>query len=144
MYYFYIFGNAPLHSRASLDPGLNLLVQIICFGMRIWFLDKRPHVWEPLEFASLPLFPLKHVCLSSYHLWIWQPCQCPLFWGWPLKLETTPKLLTYLQILGFIDTYVYHIQWSVGIWANLEQTWGTEVTGVKWSLYIKWPWDNLH
>ena len=47
----YIFGNAPLHSNASLDPGLNLLVQKNI--LRIWFLDKRPHVWEPLEFASL-------------------------------------------------------------------------------------------
>ena len=48
-----------------------------------------------------------------------------------LALETTPELLTYPSILGFIDTYVYHIQWSVGTWANFEQTWGTEVTGVK-------------
>ena len=44
--YIYVnVGSVPLNSKAGLDPGLNLLMQrIIHLGMRIWFLDWRPHV----------------------------------------------------------------------------------------------------
>ena len=133
-YIYVIFGSVPLNSKAGLDPGLNLLMQrIIHLGMRIWFLDWRPHVWKPLQFASLPLFPLKSFCLQQLSPLNMAARSMSLLLG--LALETTPKLLTCLQILGSIDTYVY--RWGVVVWANLEQTWGTGVTGVKWSLSIK-------
>ena len=105
MYYFYIFGNAPLHSKASIDPGLNLLVQNKkkSLGMRIWFLDKRPHVWEPLEFASLYTFVSFKKCLLE-QLSSLKMAAMSMSIILEVALETTPELLTYLQILGFIDT----------------------------------------
>ena len=113
MYYFYIFGNAPLHSKTSLDTGLNLLVQKkhmfwhedlvsgqasaclgtigVCITTFVSFKTCLPEQLSPLNMAAMSM----SIILG-------------------LALETTPELLTYLQILGFIDTYVYHIQWSVG------------------------------
>ena len=111
-YIYVIFGSVPLNSKAGLDPGLNLLMQrIIHLSMRIWFLDWRPHVCKPLQFASLPLFPLKSVCLQQLSALNMAARSMSILLG--LALKTTPKLLTSLQILGSIDTYVY--QWGVGV-----------------------------
>ena len=63
---YHAVGSVPLHSKAGLDTGLNLLLQtIIYLGMRIWFLDCCPHVCKPLQFASLLSFPLKSFCLAA-------------------------------------------------------------------------------
>ena len=146
IYIYVTFGSVPLNSKAGLDPGLNLLMQrTIHLGMRIWFLDWRPHVWKPLQFASLPLFPWKSFCLQQLSPLNMAARSMSLLLG--LALETTPKLLTYTWIYWYLCI-------SMGCWCP-SQPWadlrhwshGCEMVVVykKWSLSIKkWSLDNLH